>query len=211
MNRIISLLLVMAVIIAGCTSESTVQLKVMSYNIRNAKGMDNVRNIDRVAQVILNAAPDVVAVQELDSMTNRSGNKYILGELGALVNMHAEFFPAIEFDGGKYGIGILSKVKPIGVKGYNLPGREEKRAVIVAEYDNYMLACVHLSLTEEDRMSSLEIVEKIALESKKPFLLAGDMNALADSPFIEKLKENFYDGWYEYFVWGAFCPNTNRR
>ena len=38
-------------------------LKLMSYNIRNAKGMDNVRNVQRIANVINNEAPDVVAVQ----------------------------------------------------------------------------------------------------------------------------------------------------
>ena len=47
-------------------------LKLMSYNVRNAKGMDGIRNIQRVANVIIIEAPDVVAVQELDSMTTRS-------------------------------------------------------------------------------------------------------------------------------------------
>ena len=33
-------------------------VKIMSYNVRNAKGMDNVRDYRRVAKVILEAAPD---------------------------------------------------------------------------------------------------------------------------------------------------------
>lgn len=74
--------------------------------------MDNVCNYRRIADVINKAAPDIVAVQELDSMTNRSGKKYVLGELATLTGMHAYYAPAIKHDGGKYGIGILSKSSP---------------------------------------------------------------------------------------------------
>ena len=103
----VSILLALLLVVTAAFAQTN--LKIMSYNVRNGKGMDGVRDIERVAQVIKSAEADVVAVQELDSMTNRSGKKYVLGEIAALTKMHAEFFPAIEFDGGKYGIGILSK------------------------------------------------------------------------------------------------------
>ena len=189
MKKIAFLFLMLLAVSAAFAQES---LRIMSYNVRSAKGMDNVRDCGRVAKVILEAAPDVVAVQELDSMTRRSGNKYILGEIAALTGMHPEYFPAIEFDGGKYGIGILSKEKPLKVQGYSLPGREEQRALLVAEFGDFQFACTHLSLTEEDRMASLEIIGKIASASGKPFYLAGDLNAVPDSPFIKGLQEKFH-------------------
>jgi len=83
-------------------------VKLMSYNVRNTKGMDGIRNRQRVADVIINETPDVVAVQELDSMTTRSNQQYVLGELAERTQMHATYAPAISFQGGKYGIGILS-------------------------------------------------------------------------------------------------------
>ena len=175
----------------SCSSPLTQEIKFMTYNVRSAKGMDNVRDCQRVADVIKKYAPDVLAVQELDSMTNRSGNKYILGELAQLTNMHAEYFPAIEFDGGKYGIGILSVEKPLKVKGYQLPGREEERALLVAEFQNFVFACSHLSLTEKDRLASLAIIESIAKQSTKPFYFAGDLNDVPGSEFLNKLQENF--------------------
>ena len=189
MKRVAFIFMMLLAVSAAFAQES---LKIMSYNVRSAKGMDNVRDCGRVAKVIIEAAPDVVAVQELDSMTRRSGNKYILGEIAQLTGMHPEYFPAIEFDGGKYGIGILSKKKPVKVRGYNLPGREEQRALLVAEFPEYQFSCTHLSLTEEDRMASLEIIGKIAAASGKPFYLAGDLNAEPDSPFIKGLKEKFH-------------------
>ena len=185
----IAFILFLLLAFTGASAQEFV--KIMSYNVRNAKGMDNVRDYSRVAKVINLEQPDVVAVQELDSMTNRSGQKYVLGELAKLTGMHAEYFPAIKFDGGKYGIGILSKEKPIVVQGYPLPGREEERALLVAEFPDYMFACTHLSLTEEDRMASLEIIGKKAAASEKPFYLAGDLNDTPGSRFIDGLQKNF--------------------
>lgn len=166
-------------------------IKIMSYNVRNAKGMDNVMDCRRIARVIRNENPDLVAVQELDSMTQRYGQKYVLEEIAQYTDLHSAYFPAIDFDGGKYGIGILSKEKPLAVQGYPLPGAEEKRAILVAEFEDYVFACTHLSLTEADRMASLEIVANLAQNTTKPFYLAGDLNDVPGSVFLEEFQENF--------------------
>ena len=166
-------------------------LRLMSYNIRNTKGMDGIHNIQRIANVIINEAPDVVAIQELDSMTTRSGQKYVLGELADRTQMHAIYAPAIDFQGGKYGIGILSRQKPMGIKIYPLPGREESRMLMVAEFKDYYFACTHLSLTEEDRLASLDIIKKSVPNSHKPYFLAGDLNDKPDSKFIQTMQQDF--------------------
>ena len=166
-------------------------LKLMSYNIRNAKGMDNVRNVQRIANVIINEMPDVVAIQEIDSMTTRSNQTYVLGEIAERTQMYANYAPAISYQGGKYGIGILSKEKPLSIKTYPLPGREEERMLMVAEFEDYFFACTHLSLTEEDRLASLDIFKRSAETSNKPFFLAGDLNDTPDSKFIQGLQKDF--------------------
>lgn len=166
-------------------------MRLMTYNIKNANGMDNVCNFQRIANVINNACPDVVAIQEVDSVTNRSHQKYVLGEIAERTQMHAFFAPAINYDGGKYGIGLLSKQAPIRVQSIPLPGREEERTLLMAEFDDYIYCCTHLSLTEEDRMTSLEIIKKFASPVKKPFFLAGDMNAQPESDFIKSLQKDF--------------------
>lgn len=163
----------------------------MTYNIRNAKGMDGVCNFQRIANVISNEAPDVVAIQELDSMTTRSGQKFVLNEIAERTQMHASYAPAISFQGGKYGIGILSRKKPLDIHSYPLPGREEARMLMVAEFEDYFFACTHLSLTEEDRLASLDIIKKSVGKSDKPYFLAGDLNDTPDSKFIKALQQDF--------------------
>lgn len=166
-------------------------LKLMSYNIKNANGMDNVCNFQRIANVINNASPDVVAIQEVDSMTNRSRQKYVLGEIADRTQMHGYFAPAIDYDGGKYGIGLLTKQVPLRLQTLPLPGREEARTLILAEFTDYIYCCTHMSLTEEDRMKSLELVKAFTSSSTKPLFLAGDMNAEPESGFIKELQKDF--------------------
>lgn len=166
-------------------------LRLMTYNIKNATGMDDVRSFQRIANVINNASPDVVAVQEVDSMTHRSGQKYVLGEIAERTQMHAYFAPAIDYDGGKYGVGLLTKQVPIRLQTMPLPGREEARTLILAEFEDYIYCCTHLSLTEEDRMESLKVLKTFADSSKKPFFLAGDMNAEPESAFIKELQKEY--------------------
>ena len=166
-------------------------LKLMSYNIKNANGMDNVCNFQRIANVINNTSPDVVAIQEVDSMTNRSGQKYVLGEIADRTQMHGYFAPAIDYDGGKYGIGLLTKQVPLRLQTLPLPGREEARTLILAEFTDYIYCCTHMSLTEEDRMKSLELVKAFTSSSTKPLFLAGDMNAEPESGFIKELQKDF--------------------
>ena len=178
-----------ALFIFSAQAQST--LKLMSYNIKNANGMDNVCNFQRIANVINNTSPDVVAIQEVDSMTNRSGQKYVLGEIAERTQMHGYFAPAIDYDGGKYGIGLLTKQLPLRLQTLPLPGREEARTLILAEFADYIYCCTHMSLTEEDRMKSLELVKAFTSSSTKPLFLAGDMNAEPESGFIKELQKDF--------------------
>lgn len=184
-------LLFICTALLALSAHSQNTLRLMTYNIKNANGMDNVCNFQRVANVINNACPDVVAVQEVDSVTNRSNQKYVLGEIAERTQMHAFFAPAIDYDGGKYGIGLLTRQTPIRVQSISLPGREEERALVMAEFEDYIYCCTHLSLTEEDRMKSLEMIKAFATAGKKPFFLAGDMNAEPESEFIKGLQKDF--------------------
>ena len=89
---------------AACTQRQE-RLKLMSYNIRNGIGIDNIQDIGRIARVILREAPDLVALQELDSATLRVDGRYIPGELGRMTGMHATFGRAIGFAAGATASG----------------------------------------------------------------------------------------------------------
>ena len=170
-------------------TENTV--RVLCYNIQNGKGMDNVVDYQRIADVITNLAPDVVALQELDSVTNRSQGVDVLSRLASLTAMYSVYGASIQYDGGQYGIGVLSKEKPVSWKRIPLPGREEARSLLMVEFKDYVLGCTHFSLNADDRLASVSIIDQAVKDFDKPVILAGDINATPESPVLEAFNKNW--------------------
>jgi len=166
-------------------------VRLTTYNIQHGKGQDGRIDYDRIGQLLKTAGAQVVAMQEVDSMTKRTEGHYGLAEIGRAAGLKATYAPAIDFQGGKYGIGVLSKKKPRQVRRIALPGREEARMLLVTEFRDYVVACTHLSLTEADRMASLPIIIAEASRWDKPFFLMGDLNAKPDSPFYQEMSRHF--------------------
>lgn len=182
------ILLILAVLALGATTASAQKVRVMSYNVRNGHGVDGIKDIKRCTDVIKDIRPDVVAVQELDSMSRRN-KKYVLGEMAKLTGYHDYYHRTIPYRGGAYGIGILSRKKALSVDFHPLPCRKEPRGLLVVEFKKYYLLCTHLSLNEEDRVTSVGIIRDVVSKLNKPAFIAGDMNASPNSRPIKAFKE----------------------
>jgi len=165
--------------------------RIMSYNVRNAKGLDDKTDYKRIADVIETVNPEVVALQELDSITNRSKGVDVLKELADICRMHYVYAAAIDYDGGKYGLGLMSKKCPLSTKRLPLPGREEQRVLLICEFDEYVVFATHLSLNSDDRQSSIKIINREAIIFSKPVFLIGDLNAEPASGEIKTLEKNW--------------------
>ena len=188
------LILIFALLASACEPTNIVtrnegELVLMSYNVRNGKGMDNKRNLNRTAAVIRAAQPDVVALQEIDSVTRRSEGNDVAAVLGRKCSMYHTFSKAIDYDGGGYGVALLSREKPVAVQRFALPGREEARTLLYVEFEQYAVVSTHLSLTAEDRMASLAVIDSVATMCTKPIYIAGDWNATPESAFGRALGE----------------------
>lgn len=72
-------LLFFCMLIVDVNGQST--LKLMSYNIHHGVGLDERLDFNRIAKVINRKRLDVVALQEVDSVTQRTGGRDLLGEL----------------------------------------------------------------------------------------------------------------------------------
>ena len=189
-GKFLLLIFLLAAFSVSVEAKKVRTLRLTSYNIQHGEGLDKKIDHARQARILRKAHADVAAIQEVDSVTRRNGGLYSLEEIGRKAKMHSTFAPAIKFQGGKYGIGILSKKKPISVHRIPLPGREEPRMLLVAEFKHYVIACTHLSLTEEDRMASIPIIVEEAQKWQKPFLLMGDLNDEPGSPFYKEMEKH---------------------
>ena len=128
--------------------DDVMTLRLMTYNIQHGAGMDDVIDLDRQTKVIMDATPDIVGLQEVDSCVKRSNRVHQAAVLAKSLDMYCTFGPAIPLTGGKYGVAILSKEKPLSYHNIPLPGKE-KRTLLVCEFEEYVFACTHLALEEE--------------------------------------------------------------
>ena len=151
-------------------------LRVLSYNVRHCAGNDGSLNLLRTASVISAQHADVVAVQEVDSMySSRSDNKYQIKELSEATGMYGIFCSALT----GYGIGILCKELPLSVKAVSLTSDAEPRRMLMAEFQNYVFASLHVGLSANARRGTGPIIKAEAnrwLTKGKPLIIAGDFN-----------------------------------
>lgn len=182
---------VAATIIApSCRRGEQAELRLMSYNVRNCRGLDDSVSYERIARIITDANADAVAIQELDSMTTRYPQQDVLGNLAALTGMYPTYAPSIDYAGGKYGIGMLSRQKPLSHRRVPLPCRSEPRSLLIVEFPNYYFCCTHLSLNAEDRVTDVVIIIDELSRLDKPAFIAGDFNAEPDEPAMQLLAQH---------------------
>src|SRR5687767_10546954 len=84
-------------------------LRVMTYNIHVGIGMDKKLDLQRIADVINAAHPDLVGLQEVDRGVKRTEGKDEIVELASMTGMQYAFAPNLDYQGGKYGVAILSR------------------------------------------------------------------------------------------------------
>lgn len=174
----------------GVDQSRIFRTRVMSYNIRNGKGIDNVQDFQRIIDAVNRAKVDVVALQEVDSMTKRNPRD-VMKILGNATNMYPTFGGAIDYGGGKYGVGVLTKEKPLSHYRVPLPCSDEQRVLLVVELENYYICSTHFSLHAEYREEAARIICEEAKKLNKPMIVAGDFNAQRSETTIKMLSEHF--------------------
>ena len=121
------------VIVAG-RKRAPVRLRVLCYNIHHAAGVDGKLDVPRIARVIQSVKPDLVALQEVDRNTTRTGKVDQAAELARLTRMNHVFGANIAFQGGQYGNAILSRFPITEHRNHLLPNVDagEQRGVLAA-------------------------------------------------------------------------------
>jgi endonuclease/exonuclease/phosphatase family metal-dependent hydrolase len=181
--------------LVGCGSalkHETASLRVMSYNIKHGYGNDGVIDLERAAAVIEAAAPDVVALQEVDERCRRSGDVDQAAWLGERLGMTPIFGSFMDYDGGRYGMALLSTLPIIGWENHILPPGAEPRCALaarvqLADGSNVVVVGIHLYATEQQRLAQANAVLDLFADEAAPVILAGDFNSRPDSPVMELL------------------------
>lgn len=183
--------------------EKKSKLKVLSYNIHigNPPSRPGLTDLNGIAKVINESDADLIALQEVDVHTNRSGKDLDQAkELAKLTDRNYYFVKTIDHDGGEYGIAILSKFPIVNKESYLLPFaegvRSEQRAIaiVTVEIDKGVFldfATTHFDLTPQSRLLQSAFIIDLVKDRKNSIILGGDFNATPDSEEIKLLDQYF--------------------
>lgn len=192
------------------------KVKVMTYNIHignpPSKPAGTV-DLPAIAAAIKAQNPDLVALQEVDVNTNRSGaNLDQAKELARLTGMNYFFSKAIDYDGGQFGDAVLSRFPILESLRYELPvtaklgGETRSLAMITVEKEGqrFLFASTHLDhlAAEDNRVLQANELVKIVKTLNLPLIIAGDLNATPVSNPLTILRQELN--------WGckSSCPLT---
>lgn len=209
MKYVCSLILLILILIHPLSAQNQSErgriVRVMTFNILHGATTNNDFDLDAIARVILDADPDLVALQEVDFMTNRARKFDLATELGWRTRMAPLFGKAMDYDGGEYGEGILSKYSIIQSRNVPLPhspGNEPRSAleilIVLPSSDTIAFVGTHLDHQDEnDRIEQVKKINKEFTGNTFPILLAGDLNAIPGSNPINILEKLWSPTYYK--------------
>lgn len=201
-------------LLAACTASKRlkppaangpVAVKVMSYNIHHANppSQPGVINLDTIAAIIREQSPDFVALQEVDVCTKRSGATIDQAAyLGQKTGMQAYFARAIDYEGGYYGVAVLSKHPIKSAETIALPIEEGSKAeprvvaktvVVLPNGEEIIFGSTHLDHRKNSpsRLLQVKEINRIFQAETKPVILAGDFNDTPESETMQLLQQVF--------------------
>jgi endonuclease/exonuclease/phosphatase family metal-dependent hydrolase len=177
-------------------------VKIATYNVHKCVGLDRRQSVDRIARVIRQIDPDVVALQEVVRQFGRHDDHDQAAALAERLGMQMLMGTAIEGPDFEYGNVVLTRMPVAGHEKYDLSCRSyEPRTIqrVDIEIDGGLLHFynTHLGTTYAERCEqSRRLVQTEILEAshpEHPQVLVGDFNDWFQGTPSRLLGDHLYD------------------
>ena len=149
-------------------------LRVMTFNVRGCTDMTDTRNVAQTVSRILAENPDVCGLQKCNDARS--------AELAEATGMHRYFH---------HDEAILSKEEALSVEIVDLLYYEYyHRDLMIAEYEDYIIANTHMSRTSEYGLPEVDVITNALAKYEgkgKPILFMGDLNTRPGFKVYNKL------------------------
>lgn len=171
-------------------------VRVLTWNIHAGADSSGVPNLERVAARIRAERADVVLLQEVDRGVARSGGVDQPAVLARLTGLHAAFRPSLAYQGGDYGLAVLSRWPvahdtmvplPVDPPQRRSGGLTTPRGALVARLarpsGTLVVVNTHIDASRDDRWRQQEAARVAALADslvRQPgtvVVVGGDMNS----------------------------------
>lgn len=173
-------------------------IRVAAYNVKHGLGMDSVIDLERVATVLRGLYADVITLQEIDRGVERSGGVDQATRLANLLGMSAHFGDFMPYQGGEYGMAVLTRLPVLSVENIRLPDGDEPRSALEVQVGAGVsglpvsVVGIHFYRTEEERLAQADSLSSYLDGVDRPVILAGDFNSQRGDAVMNRLAE---EGW----------------
>ncbi len=173
--------------------------RIMTYNVHRCVGVDRRLDVGRVAAVIGQCKPDIVALQELDVGRARTGAVDQAHAIAHRLGMGFHFHAALQVEEERYGDAVLTAAPHQVIKAGPLPGSSAIRALeprgalwleLELEGRRLQVLNTHLGLVPHEQRAQARALmgpDWIGGRAKgdPPLILLGDFNA---TPYAETYR-----------------------
>lgn len=170
------------------------RLRVAAYNIRHGEGVDRTLDLARIADVLAQLDADVIALQEVDQGTDRTGRVDQAAAIAARLGYRGVHGAHRPFQGGAYGNAVLTRLPVRASRTHAVPPAAGQ-ALAVLEVEVAMpglgpvsVVSVHLAGSLDDRMAQAQAITRLFAAADRPIVLAGDFNGRPDDAAVAWLS-----------------------
>ncbi len=196
-------------------SAASTTARVLVFNIHAGKDAAGADNLAGVADLVRTSGADIVLLQEVDRGTRRSGGVDQPAVLAARTGMHVAFGSALDYDGGEYGVAILSRWPIVRDTLIHLPvtppqeragGSHEPRGALRVQIASPMgrltVIDTHLDPSSDDhwRRQEANTIASLFAEARRRgelVIAGGDFNSTPESAVQTALRAGMRDSWTE--------------
>ena len=181
----------------------------MTYNVHSCIGMDGKVSPQRIARVIGQYEPDIVALQELDMGRKRTHHMDQPHLIAKELEMLYHFHPSIQVEEEKYGNAVLSRYPMDLVCAMKLPKLESKLKFeprgaiwVSVEIGDVRLQIINAHLSFYGRECAYQAKALMSPEwighvnCAPPAILCGDFNCLPNSVAWRTINNRLRDAQY---------------
>jgi endonuclease/exonuclease/phosphatase family metal-dependent hydrolase len=180
------------------------KLRVMTYNIHVGIGMDKELDLARIADCIRRERPDLVGLQEVDRGVERTKRVDQAAELARLTGMEYAFAHNLNYQGGQYGVAVLSRFPILAVDHRRYANRREAerrgfiRVEVLVGGVRVNFVTTHLDYQHADgRLFEAEQLLSALADARGPLIVTGDFNDEPTGSTYRLMLSRFADGWTE--------------
>jgi endonuclease/exonuclease/phosphatase family metal-dependent hydrolase len=174
----------------------------MTYNIHVGVGIDKRLDLQRIADVIIKEKPDLVGLQEVDRGVKRTDGKDEIAELAAMTRMDYAFAHNLDYQGGQYGVAILSRFLIVKSEHRMFENKREaeRRGMLRVEVEvgdrSINFVTTHLDYQYEDgRVFEAEQLLEFLDNVSGPVIVTADLNDEPSGSAYKLMLTKFADAW----------------